>query len=92
MEAKEYLLDLGFDDSHLTELFNNEDKSYYQITDLIESYHQTKLKLLGVDSVSEQRELLPGFLMKDLDGKIVTSCIGGSDVSKEWNDYLSNKT
>ena len=46
MTAREYLLDLGFDDAHLPELFNNEDKSYYQINELMEEYHQEKLKLL----------------------------------------------
>ena len=52
MKAKEYLLDIGFDDAHLPESFNNDDKSYYQITELMEKYHQAKLKLLGVGVVS----------------------------------------
>ena len=52
MTAKEYLLDIGFDDAHLPELFNNDDKSYYQITELMEEYHQAKLKLLGIGVVS----------------------------------------
>jgi len=51
MTAKEYLLDIGFDDAHLPELFNNDDKSYYQITELMEEYHQSKLKLLGIGGV-----------------------------------------
>lgn len=51
MTAKEYLLDIGFDDAHLPELFNNDDKSYYQITELMEEYHQAKLKLLGIGGV-----------------------------------------
>jgi len=53
MTAKEYLLDIGFDDAHLPELFNNDDKSYYQITELMEEYHQAKLKLLGIGGVIE---------------------------------------
>jgi hypothetical protein len=52
MTAKEYLLDIGFDNAHLPELFNNDDKSYYQITELMEEYHQAKLKLLGIGGVS----------------------------------------
>ena len=63
MTAKEYLLDIGFDDAHLPELFNNDDKSYYQITELMEEYHQSKLKLLGIGGVSQQRELLVDFWM-----------------------------
>ena len=51
MIAKEYLLDIGFDYAHLPELFNNDDKSYYQITELMEEYHQAKLKLLGIGGV-----------------------------------------
>ena len=53
MTAKEYLLDIGFDDAHLPELFNNDDKSYYQITELMEEYHQAKLKLLGIGGVGK---------------------------------------
>jgi len=45
---------------------------------------------LPIDSVSQQRERLPEFLMKDLDGKIITAYIGGADVTKEWNEYLGN--
>ena len=55
MTAKEYLLDIGFDDAHLPELFNNDDKSYYQITELMEEYHQAKLKLLGIGVVSNTK-------------------------------------
>ena len=58
MTAKEYLLDIGFDDAHLPELFNNDDKSYYQITELMEEYHQAKLKLLGIGGVVGQSEQL----------------------------------
>ena len=38
MTAKEYLLRIGFDDAHLPELFNDDDKSYYKITELMEAY------------------------------------------------------
>ena len=47
-------------------------------------------KNLAIQDVSQQRELLPEFLMKDLDGKIVTAYHGGSDVTEEWNEYLGN--
>tara|TARA_R110000765_G_scaffold348344_1_gene438432 strand:- start:635 stop:901 length:267 start_codon:yes stop_codon:yes gene_type:complete len=47
-------------------------------------------KQLTLTDVSQQRELLPEFLMEDLGGKIITSVIGSSDVTKEWNDYLGN--
>ena len=51
MTAKEYLLDIGFDEAHLPELFNNDDKSYYQIAELMESYHQSKVENLGLFGV-----------------------------------------
>ena len=57
MTAKKYLLDIGFDDAHLPELFNNDDKSYYQIAELMESYHQAKLKLLGIGGVVSSTDL-----------------------------------
>ena len=38
MTAKEYLLDIGFDYSHMPELFNDDDKSYYTIIELMEGY------------------------------------------------------
>jgi hypothetical protein len=46
--------------------------------------------LLHIGGVSQRSKLLPEFLMEDLDGKILTSVIGSSDVTKEWNDYLGN--
>lgn len=71
MTAKEYLLDIGFDDAHLPELFNDDDKSNYQITELMEAYHQAKLKLLGIGGVSNRSKLLIATIEKaryNLDG------------------------
>jgi hypothetical protein len=51
---------------------------------------EKQAKQLTLTDVSQQRELLPEFLMKDSDGKIVTAYIGGADVTKEWNEYLGN--
>ena len=45
---------------------------------------------LTLTDVSQRSELLPEFLMHDLDGKIITSVIGSADVTKEWNEYLVN--
>jgi len=39
MNAIKYLLDIGFDDAHLPDLFNDDDKSYYTIPELMEAYH-----------------------------------------------------
>lgn len=51
-EVKKYLLDIGFDDAHLPELFNDEDKSFYTIPELMKEYTDHKLKLLGIGGVS----------------------------------------
>jgi len=50
-EVKKYLLDIGFDDAHLPELFNGDDKSYYTIPELMKAYTDHKLKLLGIADV-----------------------------------------
>lgn len=42
-EAKKYLLGIGFDDSHLPELFNDSDKSYYTIPELMQAYLESRL-------------------------------------------------
>jgi hypothetical protein len=67
--------------------------NYDECFDLIEDAVNEALnqgQTLPIDSVSHRRELLPEFLMHDLDGKIITSFIGGADVTKEWNEYLGN--
>jgi hypothetical protein len=75
MTAKEYLLHIGFDDAHLPELFNNDDKSYYQITELMEKYHQSKLKLLGISNVVGQSEQY--FCCKDqINQRCGEQCLG----------------
>ena len=85
MTAKKYLLDIGFDDAHLPGLFNNDDKSYYQISTLMEEYHQHKLKFLGLHIVMQHREQLLAFAEflyeghdKEVEARIV-------------DDYLNSK-
>lgn len=41
-DIEKYLSKIGFDVNHLPELFNNEDKSYYTIPDLIQGYAEHK--------------------------------------------------
>ena len=54
-EVKKYLLDIGFDDAHLPELFNNDDKSYYTIPELMKAYADHKLKLLTIPVVGKHK-------------------------------------
>ena len=54
---------------------------------LLEDYSEQ----LDVPITSQCSELLPKFLMHDLDGKIITGVIGSADVTKEWNEYLESK-
>ena len=51
---------------------------------------ETAVKNCSIPHVSQRSELLPEFLMKDLDGKIITAYVGGADVTKEWKEYLGN--
>ena len=37
-KGKEYLLKLGLDDAHLPEIFNDSDKSYYTIPELLSAF------------------------------------------------------
>ena len=46
MKASKYLLELGLDDAHLPLIFNGDDKSYYNIPELMESYHKEASKEL----------------------------------------------
>lgn len=45
MTAEEYLLKIGIDDSHLSPVWNNDDKSYYTIPELMEAYANTKTSI-----------------------------------------------
>lgn len=83
-EVKKYLLDIGFDDAHLPELFNDDDKSTYTIPELMQVYTDHKLKLLGIANVSKQRELFYNFITwynakpkveKNKDGLVTTGVI-----------------
>jgi len=56
-EVKKYLLDIGFDDAHFPELFNDDDKSTYTIPELMQAYADHKLKLLDIPVVEKQSEL-----------------------------------
>ena len=62
MTAKDYLLQIGFDEAHLPELFNDDDKSYYKIAELMDAYHDSKVKKLPIQRVVQQRELLTAFM------------------------------
>ena len=79
---KEYCNERG--DSSFND-YNNNDYTKWLETKLIETEKQ-----LNLPGVSQRSELLPEFLMHDLDGKIITSVIGSADVTKEWNEYLGN--
>ena len=42
LTAEKYLSNIGFDDSHLPEMFNDDDKSYYKVTELMEGYFEAR--------------------------------------------------
>ena len=58
MNAEKYLESIGLENVIDEEFFNNDDKSWYKVQELMESYHQAKLKLLGIADVVGQSEQL----------------------------------
>ena len=48
-EAQKYLLDIGFDEAHLPELFNDDDKSTYTIPELMEGFAKSQPKWISVE-------------------------------------------
>ena len=58
MKADKYLESIGLGNVIDEEFFNDDDKSWYKVQELMESYHQSKLDLLTVPVVVEQSEQL----------------------------------
>lgn len=58
MNANKYLQDIGLENVIDEEFFNDDDKSWYKVQELMESYHQAKLKLLGIGDVVGRSEQL----------------------------------
>tara|TARA_R110000787_G_scaffold233593_2_gene340520 strand:+ start:1436 stop:1600 length:165 start_codon:yes stop_codon:yes gene_type:complete len=48
MKAEKYLESIGLEDVKDTEFFNDDDKSWYKLPELMEAYHQSKLDLLSI--------------------------------------------
>ena len=57
MKADKYLESIGLSNVIDEEYFNDEDKSWYKVQELMESYHQAKLDLLTIPVVVKQSEL-----------------------------------
>jgi len=94
-EVKQYLLDIGFDDAHLPELFNDDDKSTYTIPELMQAYADHKLKLLDIPIVVVPKGTLktkPKRTLGDFDVwyKPCTRC--GYDTAKSTKPKDGNKT
>ena len=52
--AEEFLNSIGFDYAHLPELFNNDDKSYYKITDLLEEFANQSKKTITEEEIKNE--------------------------------------
>ena len=59
--AEKYLLEIGFDDAHLPNLFNDDDKSYYTIPELMTDFNNEETKQL-----KEQNQSCAEFLKRML--------------------------
>lgn len=55
-KAKEYLLKIGFDDAHLPKLFNDDDKSYYTIPELMQYFTEEQIAQKVKEALEEAAE------------------------------------
>ena len=55
MKANKYLESIGLENAIGEEFMNDDDKSYYTLEELMESYHQAKLDLLTKPIVSKTK-------------------------------------
>jgi hypothetical protein len=58
MKADKYLESIGLENAIGEEFMNDDDKSYYTVEELMESYHQAKLDLLNINSNSVKEMLI----------------------------------
>jgi hypothetical protein len=61
MKAEKYLKSIGLENVIDEEFFNDDDKSWYKVQELMEAYHQAKLDLLTIPVVVGQSEQLLAF-------------------------------
>ena len=64
MNADKYLESIGLENVIDEEFFNNDDKSWYKVQELMESYHQAKLKLLDIPVVSNNEVAVCGLELR----------------------------
>tara|TARA_R110000823_G_scaffold310213_1_gene435018 strand:+ start:326 stop:571 length:246 start_codon:yes stop_codon:yes gene_type:complete len=60
MKAEKYLESIGLENVIDEEFFNDDDKSWYKVQELMEAYHQAKLDLLTIPVVSKAFYCLEG--------------------------------
>jgi|TARA_R110001606_G_scaffold389968_1_gene556584 hypothetical protein len=58
MKADKYLESIGLENVIDEEFFNDDDKSWYKVQELMEAYHQSKLDLLTIPDVIERFALI----------------------------------
>lgn len=57
-KAKKYLLEIGLDDAHLPELFNDDDKSYYTIPELMKDFAKQAVAQ-ALEKAAEKAKIIP---------------------------------
>ena len=84
MKAKDFLEEIDYYNTNVEgQLY--EELGIETLADMIELYHESKLKLLGIANVSQQRELLiafAGWLYGNLDKEVEQRIV---------DDYLNSK-
>lgn len=75
MKADKYLESIGLSNVIDEEFFNDDDKSWYKVQELMEAYHQAKLDLLTIPVVVGQNEQY--FCCKDqINQRCSEQCLG----------------
>ena len=104
-DIQKYLLKIGFDVNDLPELFNNDDKSYYTIPDLIQGYAEHKKSTApkfepqgkyqyAIELLQEQLRLLQNDIKSMLltEEEFKQTVIKRSDVVKALNKLMVKPT
>lgn len=80
------------------QLWDNQNLGYFKKKGILDEekesgwyYFVSKQDNIWLDKSMGIVKPLPDFLIRDHNGCILTGCIGGTNVTKEWNDYLNNK-
>ena len=95
MKADKYLESIGLENVIDEEFFNDDDKSWYKVQELMEAYHQSKLDLLtipvvGVTLPTKYSIAFAGFVAANVE--VQGNEIKILDSINGWGNKIPNKS